>query len=251
MIWFATLKSRGSHILFISAYKSIEIEAEGIFLKSRQDFSPHKSLKVEFPPVSTILVALLGWEIGKKWLKWNLATKAGCACWGICSCQWTAEILWCTGTGRGKWGIWHTSLCQANFSDKLNFCGNVSDQNASKKNSCPLVFISWLSVTTWGIFRIFQNFAFPPPNLDEGMESAHVQSTRPYWWQDITWCNEEFLLQRKINDILSCVFHKPNDPLREAVPFPSHHQSVTKLERWDVLSSLQFCFLLQTPWRQI
>lgn len=200
MIWFATLKPRGNHILFISAYKSIEIGAEGIFLKTRWDCSPHNPLKVKLPPVSTISAALLGRETEKKRFKWNLATKADCAHLGTCPCQWSCRNILMYWERKGKVRCLTTATFLRQTSvinwifcalwDYIN-CSNVSDQNASKKPAPPWFFISWLSVATWGIF---QNFAFPPPNLDEGMEPSHVQSTRPYWWQDITCGSEEFLL---------------------------------------------------------
>lgn len=179
MLWFATLKPRGDHILFVSANKSIEIEAEGIFLKTRQDFSPRNSLKVQFPPISTILVAFLGrqTEKKKKRFKWNLAPKAGCACLGHCHSTCRNTLRYWERKGKMKYLATAIFLRQ-NSAINWIFCAlwdyinsNVSDQNASKKTSSLLFFISWLSVTTWATF---QNFAFPPPKLDGGMESSHV-----------------------------------------------------------------------------
>lgn len=147
MIWFATLKPRGNHILFISAYKSIEKGAEGIFLKIRQDCSPHNSLKVQFPPISTILVALLGRETDKKNGSSGIQLpKLAVLVWGLAPVSEPAEILWCTGKGRGKWGVWTTAtfLRQTSVTNWI-FCAlwdyinysNVSDQNASKKQLPP------------------------------------------------------------------------------------------------------------------
>lgn len=192
MIWFATLKSRGNHILFISAYKSIEIEAEGIFLKSRQDFSPSNSLKVQFPPVSTILAALLGWETGKKKVQVEFSYQS----WLCLSRDLPLP------ENQQKYSDLLGQEGENELSDLPHFLRQTSVINWI---FCALWQCQWpkcllekqlppgfylLSVTTWGIF---QNFAFLP-NLGEGMESSHVQSTGPYWWQDIAWCNEEFLL---------------------------------------------------------
>lgn len=193
MIWFATLKSRGNHILFISAYKLIEIEAGGIFLKSRQDFSPSDSLKVQFPPVSTISAAFLGWETGKKKVQMEFSYQSW-LCLSAISASEAAEILNSDVLGQeGENELSDLPHCLRQTS-VINwiFCALWQCQWPKcllEKQLPPGFYLP--PVTTWGIF---QNFAFPAPNSGEGMESSHVQSTGLYWWQDITWCNEEFLL---------------------------------------------------------